>query len=228
MSASKSISLSELFDEEKGPIWVVNSSSEVYREFGGSEVYVNIKNGDQSSVFRMPRTWLPREITSMFPRKNILASSYFIEAVNKKLLKIISTEEAQRILARPGAAQEQARLDELQKSIEEASRARGIGKGVMITTGDPDLDEKDSDNNKENFVKSTVNFDDDEEEPKVSPGFIAWVNRLNENAEDTVAYENEVRNRGEMTVDEATYLKDACKNPEIKARLEKKLRKLQG
>ena len=235
----KSIGINELVEQEKGPIWVVNASNELY--VGGADVFVTIVNNGQPTVFSVPRTWLPVEMTTRFPRKVILESTYFIEALAKGLLRAVSAETAQKLLGQPGVEQEQARLKEQEDAVKAANQARGIGKNVLISTGDTERDEemetefanrtKSATNA---FVKASignsVNMDDDEEGggeevEEVSAGFRGWVNKVNL-MEDAGDARNEVKLRGDMSIAEATYLMKACLHTNISSALAKKLKAL--
>lgn len=236
MSIDHRISLSALFETEKGPIWLINTSGEKYPS--GAEVFITINSGDQSSVFVVPRTWLPIEITNRFPRKVVMESSYFVSAVAEGLVSVISADYARSLLSGPKAEREQERLKDIEAAIKEASAARGIGKNVLISTGDPEQDaalaEKQVGEKSENFVKKSssvegVNFADEEDEEAVDPvsaNFKAWVIKLNGLAEDTASIENELRMRGQMSLEEAVYLLKNCENEDIQNKLKRKLKKL--
>lgn len=229
-----SIGLNDLVEAEKGAIWLINTSSNIHQ--GGAEVYITINNGDQSSVFVMPRTWLPVEITSRFPRKTIVGSSYFVSALADGLVTAVPEEYARSLLKGPKAEREQARLKSIEDAIREAGSARNIGKNVMISTGDAERDAEQASNQvgepSEKFIAKAksmdgVDFSQDEEEvDPISANFKAWVIKLNQMGDDTAAIENELRMRGPMTLEEATYLLKNCDNEDIQAKLTKKLRRL--
>lgn len=98
------ITIGELTSNRKGPIWIVNTSDSFYPS--GAEVYITLQNGDQNTVFSMPRTWLPIELTERYPRKVIINSAYFIEAVSKGLITAISQEAATKLLSQKGVERE--------------------------------------------------------------------------------------------------------------------------
>jgi hypothetical protein len=229
------VNINEMMEEEKGPIWLLNKTGDLYPS--GAEVYITIMNGDQSSVFMVPRTWLPIEITARHPRKQVLASSYFIAALSKGLIEYISKEEAQKILSKPTAKREQERLEAIEVAIKDAGSARGIGKNVTISTGDPDADEQDREGAKTLTLEKGVitrksdngidfGEDSEEEEDPVSAGFRAWVISLNNKGDDLATLENELRMRGKMSIEEASYLLKHIENESIQAKLRRKLEKL--
>lgn len=235
----KTLNINEIVEQEKGPIWVINATNELYPS--GADVYVTVTNNGQSQVFQVPRTWLPIEMTNRFPRKVIVESAYFVEALSKGLLKAISAETAASLLAQPGAAQERKRLEELEEAVKAATQTKGIGKNVTISTGDEDVDRQHQDEHNrrsreatDSFVKSSIaanrvnmgpddHEDDAEEDSGVSPNFKGWVNKVNA-IEDSSEARNEVRLRGNMEVVEAQYLLANCVHANVKASLEKKLK----
>lgn len=233
------IGVGELTESKKGKIWIINTSDSHYPS--GAEVYITLKNGDQSTVFAMPRTWLPIELTERYPRKVITTSSYFIEAISKGLITAITEEAAAKLLSQKGVERERARLKEIEDAIKAATSARGIGKNVMISTGDP---ERDAELSREfNESKSpgvdpgstkaidnrsfTLGSEDESEEEgeTISPNFQAWVHKLNamENEEDA---RTEIRMRGSMTIEEASYLLKNISHETIQTLLRKKLKKI--
>ena len=226
-----SIGINDLI-EGKGPIWIINTSNQKYK--GGAEVYITISQGDQSSVFQVPRSWLPVEITERYPRKAICESPYFMESLSEKLVTVITAEEAARLSSSKEASRERNRLREQADAVRSANASRGIGKNVMISTGDPDRDAElsaaanDGPSGKnQSFVKK-VNFDEAEdmpEEVKVSAGFQAWVIKLN-STNDLEDVKSELRMRGDMSIDEAIYLMKNCDHETVSEKVRKRLVKL--
>lgn len=147
MSSSQipGVSLQQLVEQDKGPIWVINTSAEVMPPTGG-DVFVTFVINNQPIAHEIPKTWLPSSLTDRFPRKAILESSYFIDALTKGLLKAITPEAALALLSSPNADRERKRLKHIQEAISAATQARGIGKNVSITASSNDLDDDDEDN----------------------------------------------------------------------------------
>lgn len=228
----KTLSINDIVEQEKGPIWVVNSTNEIYPS--GADVYVTLINKGQSSVCQVPRTWLPIELTNRYPRKIVVESPYFIEALSKGLLKSISAETAEKLLKQPGVAAERKRLEDFDEAVRAATQARGIGKNVSISTGDIDLDKSNQDefnrrteNATKDFIKAageTVGLDDSEEDDEsVSANFRGWVEKIN-TMESQDEARNEVKLRGNMEISEATYLMEHCVHSNIKSSLAKRLK----
>lgn len=247
MSNLKILSINDLVEEGKGPIWVINNSNEHYPS--GADVFVTINNNGQSSVLPIARTWLPVELTAKFPRKIILESPYFMEALSKGLLKAIPVETAMKMLREEDAPAEQKRLAMIDEAIREANQTRGIGKNVTVSTGDIERDEEmaaigaEQQRERNRFPQSaatqaaqakaprgsvTLGNDFDEDTPEVdevSPAFKAWVEKVNL-MEDSVAARGEVKMRGQMEIDEAIYLVKKCVHSNVTQSLAKKLAKL--
>lgn len=238
----KTIGINELIEQEKGPIWVLNSSNEIYQT--GADVFVTFTNNGQSQIMSIPRTWLPVEITQRFPRKVVVESPYFIDAISKGLLKVIDEATAKKMMGQPGAEKEKSRLKDIEEAVKAATAARGIGKNVMISTGDLDRDEELQNqfakNTKEatnSFIKASsgamdspgsINFGEDEEEvDPVSPNFKAWVNKVNTIDDADEAF-GEVRMRGSMEMVEAEYLMKNCVHNKISQTIAARMKKLQG
>ena len=232
----KAIGINDLIEEGKGPIWVLNTTNNLYKT--GADVFVTFNNNGQSSIMQVSRTWLPIEVTARFPRKIVLESPYFTDALNKGMLQAISVADATKILAQPGAAREAARLRDLEEAVKEATAARGIGKNVMVSTGDLDRDaELQSDYEKSNqkFVVNaskangpdSINLgnDEEEEEDPISANFKAWVIRLNEISDEDEA-RNEVKLRGSMSLEEAEYLMKKIVHNNISSYIAKRLKKI--
>ena len=228
---SKRIGINELLEQKTGPIWIINTSNKVHK--GGSEVYIVIPQGDQSSLFTVARTWLPIEATQRYSREALCKSQYFMEALAEELISVVSENEAQKMMAGPQAERERRRLKQLEEAVRAASSARGIGKNVMISTGDPERDaeleeESKKQARKESFIeKKTLDMNDDDDEPidPIEPQFKAWVIRLNslDNVDDV---SSEIRMRGEMDIAEAVYLMKNCDHEQISERIRKKLMKI--
>jgi hypothetical protein len=225
-----SVGINDLIDG-KGPIWVINTSNQKYK--GGAEVYITISQGDQASVFQVPRSWLPIEITARYPRKAICESPYFMESLNEKLITVISAEDALKLMGSKEASRERNRLREQADAVKAANASRGIGKNVMISTGDMNRDKELSEaandgpaGKANNFVKK-VNFDETEEDEvaQVEAGFQAWVIKLNgmNSVEDV---KTELRMRGDMTIEEAIYVMKNCDHDPITEKIRKRLVKL--
>lgn len=223
--SNRGLSIEELISEEKGPIFVINTSHEVSR---GGDVFVSVMVGGNNRPFRVPRTWIPVEVTRSLPRKAILESVYFMEALSKGLLRAISIKEAKALMAKRGYQEEIDRMKEREESIKSESSAKGIGKNVTVS-GSGSLD--DEEERKPKVAKkgvSVTSLGDDSEEDgaediAVSATFRAFTNTLN--TLDHTAAMNKLRSRGDgLEQEEALYLIDNL-DPDHHKRLIRGLKK---
>lgn len=224
MAKVKSLSIQELIDEGgQGPVYVVNTSSQVTR---GGDVFVNVEVGKTTRPLRVDRTWVPIELTKSVPRKSLLDSVYFMEAVSKGLLAPISREDAEAILKKPDAQAELRRIAAKQEVVKAEGSARGIGRNVTVSGGEPDDDVGGNVAKKGVTVVSLRQAAFDEEdgekgEPTVSATFVGWVNKINSLTPDEAV--NEIRIRGTLSSEECYYAIENCVHKRIQRGLRKKL-----
>lgn len=225
------LSAQELIDQTTGPIYVLNNTEASIGQ--GGDVFVTVNQNGQNRSLQVPLTWLPVEVTRMIPRKYIVDSSYFLEALGKGLLIAISAEDAQKILSQPAAAREQARLRSAEEAVKAAMSAKGISRNVRVTNSDnQDADDQPTQKPKKagQVLKAGVNvasLDEVDEEPagEVSANFKAWVNKLNAMPDEDDAM-NTLRLKSELSMDECQYLIDNCTHSRIANGLKRKLEKL--
>jgi len=117
---------------DRAPIWVLNSSAQSRAKQAG-EVHIGIpkRNGTKVDDLFLPMTWLPIRITDQIPRSQLLESSEFRNAVNSRVMELISAERAAKILAEDGADEERERLEARQRQIDEAQAALNILVGEL-------------------------------------------------------------------------------------------------
>jgi len=127
--------------DQRLPIWALNGSADSDVGQAG-EVHVGIPkiNGTKIDALYLPQTFLPQCLTDQIPRPQLLASSEFRNAVNSKLLTLITPEFAAEILREDGVQEEQERLIAHRRTIREATAARSIvGSGAdIINTAEMD------------------------------------------------------------------------------------------
>lgn len=207
--SKRSLTIDELSEMEKGPIFVVNTSHEVSR---GGDVFVSVMVGNSNRPFRVPRTWIPIEITRHLPRKAVLESVYFMEALSKGLLRAIPESEARALMKKSGYQSEIDRMKERENAIREEGAAKGIGKNVTVVSqnGDDDESEKKTAVRKKGVSVTSLGAEADEdgaEDVAVSANFVAFTNKLN-TLDHTEAL-NRLRSRGDaLEQEEALHLID--------------------
>lgn len=224
----KALSVQQLVDTERGPVFVINTSSKAGIGRGG-DVFITMEIGKSSRTLKVPRTWIPIELTNLVPRKSLTESPHFLEAIAKNLIAPISEEDARKLMKRGGYDEEKSRLDEADAKVREAGMAKGIGKNVNVTNGHEDEEEENAEPSKTAVKRKNVSVvsladpdGEDDEESSVSAGFQAWVSKLNHLGDAKLA-RNEIRNRGELEEEEAHYMMENIKYPKIKASLAKAL-----
>lgn len=204
----KTLSLSH-FDAEgmknNKPIWGLNSVADSDLQTTG-EVHLSIKqvngNGNPDPLF-LPVTWLPKELTATITRRRLLESSDFRRAVQNKLITLISTKDAMRMMEQPGARAEQKRLDAEKSHVNTVGAARTISKKLVSVTqtanNGADEDEEETGLNKTRVYDFDDSEDDertidsskmkvaaavDEFSPGISQSFKMWADRLNADNDD--------------------------------------------
>lgn len=220
------LSSQELIDTPTGPIYVLNTSHNL-RSIGsrGGDVYVTVQVGAAARTLNIPRTWIPINVTATVPRKAVLESLYFLEALGNGLITAINSDDAQAILASEDAQEEARRLREREDSIREATKSKGIGRNVSVAGGEEDESEEQPATKvtRKNVSVVSLAGDDDDEEATVSASFQGFVLKLNA-MEDVKAARNAIKVRGgELTEEEARYMLEHIKYPKIKALLRKSL-----
>lgn len=218
-----SLSAQDLIDQERGAIWVLNTCDQVVD--GGGDVQITVIVHGQPRILRVPRTWLPIEATKAIPRKQILESAFFLEAISKGLIMAISTEDAEVLLGQEGSDDELNRLAEAESIIRQAIQTKGYGRNVTISGSSDELEEEDQPVKKafkakigrvDGKTEDSINLDD------VSASFKAWVQKLNM-AETSEAAMIEIRRRAQITPDEAQYLADNISHGAIASKLRQKI-----
>ena len=189
----KYMTVSELeAEDQKLPIWALNGSAD--SEIGqAGEVHVGIPkiNGSKIDPLYIPQTFLPQNLTDQIPRAQLLASSEFRNAVNNRLLSLITPEFAAAMMEEDGVEEERQRLNDMKRHVKEATAARSItqsGADVINTM---------------EIADRTIQ----EEKPEpgaMTPSFTMFANALNMKSDMEVT--NLIRSRGKMTRGEIDHL----------------------
>lgn len=132
---SKYLTLSDVLGQsDLAPIWARNNvhrAPDIGRE-GALIINIPKPNGTGSTVLRIERTWLPRDLTTQMSRRQLLESSEFRAAVANKYIVLITEEYARSLLRSADAEDEQRRLDALSEYMRTATGVAGV-----TTDGDP-------------------------------------------------------------------------------------------
>jgi hypothetical protein len=197
------------------PIWGINTASESDLGVVG-EILLAIPGANgQNDRLLMPQTWLPQELTRVIPRKRLLKSVEFRSAVDKKLISLISNEEAQRLLRQDGAAEEQEKLRAHARLVRQAGAARTLSDSkAEIARADGVVEEDDNqggrnktviiDHNENTSVAELAANGVEDVEPGISVQFKMWVDRLCL-SKDVLA-KNDIKSRRSFTTAELRYL----------------------
>lgn len=202
------------------PIWVLNTADESLAGQAG-EIIITIPqpNGaGEPDLIRVPQSWLPKDLTTIVPRKRLLASSKFLQALNSNLIAIISNEDAAKLLRQVGAKEETARLRALQEHVRATGGARTVTDGMKAANGSIARADGLVDDEEEEQGRNTVGVLDDrtltvaelaaegveDEEPGITPSFKMWVDRLNIGTD--IAARNAVKSKGKFKKVELGFL----------------------
>lgn len=190
----KYLTVSELETQDsRTPIWALNGSfaSEVGQ---AGDVHVGIPKINGSSKIDplyLPQTFLPQCLTDQIPRAQILASSEFRNAVNSKLLTLVTPEYASQLMQEEGVEEELQRLAELKRVVREATAARSITQSGAEIVNTTEINER----NEEERQRPANEMD---------PGFIMFANNLKDKADVEVI--NALRGRGKINRQEIKHL----------------------
>jgi len=211
MNTRTTVTISQL---EQGnltdPIWAVNNSvASKARQQGEVHIGIPKTNGTKLDDLFLPMTWLPICLTDQIPRKQLLDSSEFRDAVNSKVLQLITEEHAKLLLSQDGADEEAERLDERKRQIEEATAARTIqDSGAEIVSMQELADRAKGGASIESNDRSVR----EEKESPVEPGFAMFVETLI-TMPDAEAL-NKIRARNSAKRSEITYMLDRLRHKE--------------
>jgi hypothetical protein len=92
----KYMTLGDLEKEEKGPVFVQNVSTG--DEAGQVLITVPKKNGNGSDLVKVPKTFIPMDLTSQVPRSQLIEAAEFRKTITGGLLKLCTPEYAEMLL----------------------------------------------------------------------------------------------------------------------------------
>jgi hypothetical protein len=135
----------------------------------------------------------------------------FRRAVIEGLIKVISRDDAERLLMQEGAYEERERLDGLKDIVTNATKQRKITAEMTVVGGDNDDDNESesvemfSDENVGKAAKRGIENDEDGLQPSFKMQVERWVE------ESDMSVLNAMRARGKFTPGELRYMKSVLK-----------------
>lgn len=228
MKNIQGISLSELDENTRGPLWVVNTADKSkWKLRGDVSISVPSLHGNKDDGVVIKHSWLPVDVAQYIPRDRLLQATQFRRAVIEGLITVISRDDAERLLSQDGAFEERLRIDQRELDVRETAKPRKISDSnvEMTVTGMKDDDEEPTvemfgEESVAAQAKRGVEADDD----GLMPSFKMFADRLVDESDASVI--NALRARGRFTRRELRYLAKTLNNhpkalKQINARLQK-------
>ncbi len=125
------LTLNDLEDMEKGPIYVLNNT----RQPEQGEVSFTVPKLGQSGVDNVviPSTFIPIDLMEQVSRKQLMESSEFKRSIRGKVLVLITKEYAHELLQDPEAEYEAERIfNKSQATMNMAQSIEGMQTGDML------------------------------------------------------------------------------------------------
>lgn len=108
VKVKKFMTIEQLEETDKGAVYVINATS---GELGGNLLFSVPKlNGNGQDLIRVPKTFIPIDLSMQVSRKQLLDSSEFRTTVHKGLIKISSPQYAKALLESEDGKAEQQRI----------------------------------------------------------------------------------------------------------------------
>lgn len=153
----KFTNLAEMEKEDKGSVFVLNVAT---GELNG-QILINVpkKHGNGSDLVKIPRTFIPMDLTNQVTRSQLMESSEFRKTVTGGLLKLVTPEYAEMLLSSEDGREEKRRIEN------EMSKAKTIIANAGVTSEDSeeeeyaDREDAEEDAKKRREVKSSKTAD---------------------------------------------------------------------
>lgn len=211
-------------------IYAINSSAESTVGQSGEVMIAipKINGSGKVDSLRIPQTWLPVELTLQISSKQLLAATEFRQALQAKLIILISKEDAAKMNNQSGAKLERERIAAAQNHVRTSGAARTISEATTITRTDGGSDDEDDETNNENSEKLSVakqaQAGVENVEDGITPSFEMWSNRLVLDSDEAVI--NTMRSKARFSKLELKFLLKALNSsdhPKAVARIKKTL-----
>lgn len=102
------MTIAELENSDRGPVFVLNTAT---APEGKIILGIMRKNGIGQDPVRIPKTFIPIDLTHQVPRSQLLDSSDFRRTINGGLIKLVTPEFATLILSTEEGKAEKLRID---------------------------------------------------------------------------------------------------------------------
>jgi hypothetical protein len=127
----KSMTIADLEDSgEKGAVWVLNTMTGDMQ----GQLLINVpkKHGNGQDLVRVPKTFIPMDLTDQVSKGQLLESSEFRKTITGGLLKLITPEYAELVLSSDEGKEERRRV------TNEMNKAKTIIANAGIASDDDD------------------------------------------------------------------------------------------
>lgn len=135
----KSMSISDLEESgEKGAVWVLNTMTGDMQ----GQLLINVpkKHGNGQDLVRVPKTFIPMDLTDQVSKGQLLESSEFRKTITGGLLKLITPDYAELVLGSDEGREEKRRV------LNEMNKAKTIiaNAGVVDDGDEDEIDAEDA------------------------------------------------------------------------------------
>jgi hypothetical protein len=135
----RSMTIADLEESgEKGPVWVLNTMTGDMQ----GQLLINVpkKHGNGQDLVRVPKTFIPLDLTDQVSKGQLLESSEFRKTITGGLLKLITSEYANLVLSSDEGKEERRRV------TNEMNKAKTIiaNAGVASDEDDDEVDAEDA------------------------------------------------------------------------------------
>jgi hypothetical protein len=134
----RSMTIADLEVSEKGPVWVLNTMTGDMQ----GQLLINVpkKHGNGQDLVRVPKTFIPLDLTDQVSRGQLMESSEFRKTITGGLLKLITPEYADLVLGSDEGREERRRV------TNEMNKAKTIiaNAGVASDEDDDEVDTEDA------------------------------------------------------------------------------------
>lgn len=218
---SKYLSLHELQEQsESSPVWVLNTSAASIQQAADVMLSIPNPNGNGTNLVVIPKTWLPVDVTKDIPRRFLVDSFEFRQALQKGHITLVTEKYAGKLLKDPDAKSETDRLINekrqvqiaTSRSLTEEQKAASSSVEAAVTMGDEFVSVAE-------LAKQGV----EEFAPGIPMQFKIWTDHLN-NIKDDTKVVNEIRARRSFKRRELRFLKANLTSTKAQMFVEKALK----